>query len=147
MKVLFLKDVAGIGRSGDVKEVSDGHARNFLLPRNLAVPATENVLNKVQKELKEKEEKTARDERKLKELAGRLAKLKFTIKAKASKDHLFAAIKKDQIALAIKEESRIEIDPKLIEIPTPIKTLGPATAKIKISRDFTAVINIVIQAL
>ncbi len=146
MKILLTKDVKGLGRSGDVKEVSDGHARNFLIPKKLGIPATETMVNQVKKEASEKQAKAIRDEQKLQDLIVKLNKAKLILKGKASKDHLFAAIHEQQITEAINQKFGLELDPKYITIPNPIKTLGPATAEIKLTPQHKALINLEIQA-
>ncbi|HYE22652.1 MAG TPA: 50S ribosomal protein L9 [Verrucomicrobiae bacterium] len=147
MRVLLIKDVGGLGRLGEIKEVSDGHARNFLIPRKLAVPATENVVNKVLKENQEKQDKKAREDEKLKELVKKLNKASISIRAKASKDSLFAQIHEKQISELIREKYHIEFEPKLIVIDNPIKTLGRHQIKIKVSQQYQAVINLDVQPL
>lgn len=145
MKVLLLKDVTGIGRSGDIKEVSDGHARNFLIPRRLAQPATSNVVAQVSKEKREHDEKLARDKQKLADLANRLSKTPLVLTGRMGKEHLFAAIKEAEIAKAIKQKHNIEIDPKIIDLDQPIKTLGHHKATIRLTSEYQAVIQLEIQ--
>src|SRR6185436_20304048 len=104
MKVLLTKDVPNLGRSGDVKEVSDGYARNFLIQKHLALPATAEILNKVQKEQAEHQAKITRDHEKFLKLKHKLEHQTITLKAKANKTSLFAAIHADEIAKALAEQ-------------------------------------------
>jgi large subunit ribosomal protein L9 len=145
MKVLLTKDAPGIGRAGDIKEVSDGHARNFLIPRGFGVLATEGLIHKTAKESKEKREKLEREQARMADFAQKLGKLKLILTGKASKDHLFAAIRELDIANELKRQHNIEVDPKLIHLTAPIKTLGPAQAEIKFSPTLKATINIEVK--
>jgi large subunit ribosomal protein L9 len=145
MKVLLTKDAPGIGRAGDIKEVSDGHARNFLIPRGFGVLATEGLVNKTTKESKEKKEKQEREKARMADFAQRIGKLKLILTGKASKDHLFAAIRETEIADALKMQHGIEIDPKTIIIREPIKNLGLTKTEIKFSNDLKATINIEVK--
>jgi large subunit ribosomal protein L9 len=146
MRVLLIKDVPGIGRAGDIKEVSDGHARNFLIPRGLGLPASDSAVKKVQKEKQEKQDKTKREQEKLNNLTKELNKVRLTLTGKAGKEHLFAAIKPEDISRAVYQNYQIELDPKLIIIETPIKTLGHHTASVKITPEHKALINIEVKA-
>src|SRR5258708_6049100 len=101
MKVILTKDVAGLGRSGDIKTVSDGHARNFLIPKHLALPATTEVLARVQKEEAEHQAKVKKDIERFQFLKTKLESKTITIKAPAAKNNLFAAIRENGIAKAI----------------------------------------------
>src|SRR4026209_1785229 len=112
MKVLLSKDIQGLGKAGQVKEVSDGHARNFLFPKHLAMPATTAVLAQVQKEEKEKQEKIKKQEERLLKLKNKLEGKTVVIKAKSSGKNLFASLHKDQIAQALTEKLGVEISPQ-----------------------------------
>ena len=92
MKVLLTKDVSGLGRAGDVKEVSDGHARNFLIPKHLALPATSEILRQVQKEEGEKQAKLAREQERFLAFKKKVEGRAVLLKGKAQGQNLFAAI-------------------------------------------------------
>ena len=123
MKVLLVKDISGLGRAGDIKEVSDGYARNFLMPKHLVLPASEKTLEKVQKEQTEKIEKVKHLKEKAEALKYKLESKTFTIKAKANKNTLFAGIKAKEVVEAVKEKAEVEISPEQVTLPI-IKTLG-----------------------
>ena len=131
MKVILTKDVAGTGRSGQVIEVSDGHARNFLIPRHLALPATVSALARVQKEEQEHQAKVLREQEKFALLKSKLENKTFVVKAKAEKTHLFAAIRKEQIVVAIKNKLDVDIESNQIVIEKPIKSLGLSEVEIR----------------
>jgi large subunit ribosomal protein L9 len=147
MKILLTKDVQGLGRAGDVKEVSDGYARNFLLPRHFGLPATSSVLAKVQKEEQEHQAKVAKQQEVFEQLKQRLVTKTFTIKAKAEKNTLFAAVKESQIAAAIKDKLTLEISPDQIIIKSPIKTLGKHEAEIRFAGNAKTIIQLDVRAL
>ncbi|MEO8065673.1 MAG: 50S ribosomal protein L9 [Candidatus Doudnabacteria bacterium] len=124
MKVILTKDVSGLGRAGDVKEVSDGHARNFLLPKHLVLPATISALGRVQKEESERQDKVKKHEEKLLAAKSKLENKTFIVKGKAEKQHLFAAIHENQIVAAINEKLNLDIESNQIVLEKPIKSLG-----------------------
>jgi large subunit ribosomal protein L9 len=133
MKVIFLHDVPRVGRKHEVKEVNGGYAMNFLLPRKLAVPATEKALADL--EMRKKDiilEREVQDElliRNLEEIKGKVV----TIKAKADeKGHLFSAIHPKAIAEAMKSEHRADINEEFIVLDKPIKQVGEFEVPIKI---------------
>ena len=147
MKVLLSKDVSGLGKAGQVKEVSDGHARNFLFPKHLAMPATTAVLAQVQKEEKEKQEKIKKQEERLLKLKNKLEGKTVVIKAKSSGKNLFASLHQDQIALALTEKLGIEISPQLLTMDKAIKTLGLHVLELKLSELQKVKINVNIEAI
>jgi large subunit ribosomal protein L9 len=142
MKVIFSKDVPGAGRKGQVKEVSDGHARNFLIPRHLALPATSAILAQVQKEEAEREAKVQKLQTQANELKNKLSGKTFVVTGRAEGKRLFAAIHADQIASAISEKLHLAIETKQVIIGQVIKTLGEHTAEIKLSESLHAKVKI-----
>ena len=124
MKVILIKDIANLGEIGDELEVKDGYARNYLIPKEIAIPATKSALRILEEKKKEK----ARLEQKLieeyKELAEKMKDLSCTISVEAGEeDKLFGTVTNDMIADTLKAED-IEIDKRKIVIEEPIKTLG-----------------------
>lgn len=146
MKVILTKDVPGFGRSGDVKEVSDGHARNFLIPKRLALPATTNELTRIHKEQEEKQGKLLKLQERSVEVKKQIENKTFEIRAKASKQKLFAQIHENQIADAINQKLNIQILPQQIIIKQPVKTLGQHTVEIKLTESIHAEAKIQVQA-
>lgn len=133
MKVIFLKDVPRVGKRHEVKEVNDGYALNFLLPRGLAEKATDKAVMSL--ELKQKEVKVQREiqdellQKNLDEIKGKV----ITIKGKANeKGSLFSAIHKKEILEAMKAEHRAEINEDFIILEKPIKELGEFEIPIEI---------------
>lgn len=125
MKIILSQDVSGLGRKYDVKEVRDGYARNFLIARGLAEPATAAKIEaaKIKEKQMEQLKKVDEDilEKNLQELEG----LKLSIEEKANeKGHLFAGIHKEEISKILKEEKHIDIPADMINLEQPIKEIG-----------------------
>ena len=142
MKVILNEDVNGKGKAGDIVEVSDGYARNFLFPKKLAKEANaENVNTANQKKdalnhRKEVEKADAKD------LADKMEGMTVIVKAKTGGgDRLFGAITSKEVAQALKEESGIDIDKKKIVMEN-IKELGKYSAKVKVYADVQTSINV-----
>jgi large subunit ribosomal protein L9 len=133
MKVILLKKVPKVGEKYDVKNVADGHALNFLIPNKLAIVASASEMKRVEI-LKTQEESTSKIKADL--LAKNLASVEqiaVTIKAKANdKGHLFKAIHNDEIASAVKEQSRVEIDPAFIHTEKAVKEVGEHVIEVKV---------------
>ncbi len=125
MKVILLKNVPKIGQKYEVKEVSDGHASNFLIPRGLALVASESALKQVET-LKSNDvtAKKIHEDLLLKNL-GDIAGVTIHMSESANEQgHLFAGIHKEEIIPALKEQTRLEIAPEYIDLEKPIKTTG-----------------------
>ncbi|MBX4187363.1 MAG: 50S ribosomal protein L9 [Candidatus Doudnabacteria bacterium] len=145
MKVILTKDVPSLGRAGDVKEVSDGHARNFLMPRHLALPATTEALSRIEKEGAERQAKYSKDREKFATLKHKIENQTITVRGKANKNSLFAAIHEDQIAKAIKENIGLEVDATQVHLRQPVKTLGIHTVEIRFAKDMVASVRLSVE--
>lgn len=145
MKVILLKDVAKVGKRYDLKEVADGFGRNFLIGRGLALAATPDALQKLAswKSGQEADLKVKNDL-----LTKALADLKnqtLTITVKANDEgHLFAGLRADDLVKAVKEVSKIELDPTWIVLDKPIKLTGQHAITIK-AGDLSGLLNLVIN--
>ena len=133
MRVIFLQDVPRVGKKYDIKEINDGYAMNFLLPRKLATPATEKAVAEL--ELRKKEivvEREVQEDllmKNLEEIKNKVVHLK----AKADeKGHLYSAIHSKTIVEAMKTEHRAEIDPEFIILEKPIKEIGEFEVPIQV---------------
>jgi len=142
MKVIFLQDVKGKGKKGEVKEVSDGYARNFLLAKGLAREATSGNVKEIE-EIKKSEQKRKDDElKKAKELASSLEEMTLTIKSKAGENgRLFGAVTSKQIADELKK-AKVIIDKRKIVLDDPIRTLGVMQIQIKLYPEVTAKLKV-----
>ncbi len=146
MKVILLKDVKAQGKNGDIVEVSDGYARNYLFPNNLAKPATATALNsiKIAKEAEVRRRKIEHDE--AVELCKKLAGLTVTVKIKTGANgKLFGALNTAAVSDALKEMG-IELDKKKIVIAEPIKSLGRYTLTIKPFAEVSGKLNVNVVA-
>jgi len=144
MKVIFLKDVPRVGKKNDLKEVSSGYARNFLLPNNLAKPATDMAIAEVKK-LEAKREKEAGEALKLaQELATKIDGLEIEIKSKSDeKGTLFGSINPAKIVEALKQQG-YQVDKSQIVLASPIKELGEHEVKIDLDHGLETHIKIII---
>lgn len=132
MKIILSQDITGVGRKGEVKNVSDGYARNFLLPNKLGQIATPSAIASAEKLKKQMEQDKDIQKDILEKNIQGLKGLKVQLKAKANeKGHLFSIIHPDEISKILKEEHRLDIPSKFIEIEKPIKELGEHTIKAK----------------
>ncbi|RSL29349.1 50S ribosomal protein L9 [Salibacterium salarium] len=142
MKVIFQQDVKGKGKKGELKDVSEGYARNYLLPNKLAVEATagnvKNLKAKQESDAK-KEQQQLEDAKKFKE---ELENTKVEVKAKAGEGgRLFGAVSTKQIAETLKEMG-MKVDKRKIELDNPIRTLGVTKTPIKIHKEVTATVDV-----
>lgn len=133
MIVILLKDVKGTGKTGDVVNVSDGYARNFLLPRGLAQKGTEGNIRSIEKAKELQEEKFNKEQEEAQALADKIAELQVNIVSKSGEGgRLFGSITSNDIAEALKDQHKIEIDKKKIVLESPIKQMGDFQVKIKL---------------
>jgi len=125
MKVILQKDVKNLGKKGQVVEVAEGYARNFLMPRGLAVEANEGNLRQVEQMKKAEAAKNARELQLAQAVAAQLAGKGITIRAKVGgAGKLFGSITAQEIAEQIKEQFAVDIDKRKIDLKEPIKSLG-----------------------
>ncbi len=128
MKVLLQQDVKGTGAAGDIVNVSDGYARNFLIPRKLAVPADAGNINAANIRKNAAKHRIEVQRRNAKELASGMSDLTVRVYAKAGEGgRLFGSVTGKEIAEALKEQYDISVDKKKIRIPEPIKQTGLVT--------------------
>lgn len=147
MKVVLLADVKGQGKKGDVVEVSDGYARNFLLPKKLAEEATSGVLNNIRGKNESAEFHKQQDISRAKEAAEKLEGSKIVIKGKAGDNgKLFGKITNQNVADAIKYQLHYVIDKRKVVLPDGIKTVGNTTVELKIYPEISANIKVVVEA-
>ena len=142
MKVIFLQDVKGQGKKGEVKEVSEGYARNFLIKQGLAQPATAGNV-KMQEAHKKSEEKRKQEElEEAKKLGAVMAETEITIKAKSGADgRLFGGVSTKQIAEELKKAG-FKVDKRKIMLNDPIRTLGYTNVPIKLHQEVTTTMKV-----
>lgn len=142
MKVIFLQDVKGQGKKGEVKEVSEGYVRNFLLPKGLAKPASDGNLKTLEVQTASEAKKKQKEKEDAQELGKKLEEMKVVVKAKAGEGgRLFGAITSKQIAEALAAQG-IKIDKRKIELEEPIRTLGVTQVPVKLHPDVKAKLNV-----
>ncbi len=143
MKVIYLADVKGSGKKGEVKNVSDGYARNMLIPKGLAVEATPQNMNKLQGQKDSAQHKIDVDTQAAKDAAEKLKGKKVIIKAKAgSNDRLFGSITAANVADAVEQQFGVKVDKKKITLSTDIKNFGSYSAVIKLYNGISETIDI-----
>ncbi|HWQ60871.1 MAG TPA: 50S ribosomal protein L9 [Negativicutes bacterium] len=147
MKVILQQEVKKLGKKGDVLEVSEGYARNYLLPQKLAVAATAGNINAVQQQKDGEAHKAKRmlDEARLH--AAQIAKLKVTVAVKTGEGgKLFGSVTSKDIADALKAQHGVDIDKRKIEIKDALKTLGTFPVTIKLHPEIAAQIEVLVTA-
>ncbi|MGL5507188.1 MAG: 50S ribosomal protein L9 [Paraclostridium sp.] len=138
MKVILLKDVKGTGKKGEVKEVSDGYARNYLLAKKLAVVADNTSMKELNEKNKSQEIKAQKEYEAAVELGKKMEELNVVIYSKAGDGgRLFGSITSKEIAEQIKKQHNIEVDKRKISLDEPIRVLGSRVVDIKIHQKVT----------
>ncbi|MDO4362433.1 MAG: 50S ribosomal protein L9 [Eubacteriales bacterium] len=145
MKVIFNVDVRGQGKKGELKEVSTGYARNYLLPRNLATEATPDNLNAFKLKEKAKAAQIAKEKAQAEEYAKKLGAVQVTVRAKAGANgKLFGAVTSQEISDALKEQFGMDIEKNKIVQAEPIKSYGSYTVKAKLGYEISGSINVLV---
>ena len=139
MKVIFLKDVKGTAKKGEMKEVSDGYARNFLIPKGVAKEATASSINDLNQQKTAESLKKQKEEQDAKDLAEKLKAITVTMYSKAGDGgKLFGSITSKDIAERLNKEYKIDIDKRKILLDDHIKMLGSHTVPVKLHQNVTA---------
>jgi large subunit ribosomal protein L9 len=147
MKVLLRSDVKGIGRRGDVVNVSSGHARNFLLPNDLAIVANSGTIAQAEVMRKSREQQIAADRESARLVAASLSTTVIKIAAKAGNEgRLFGSINAVEIAKAVLDQTGVTIDRKNIQVETPLRQLGEHSVSAEIFTDVVATLKLEIVA-
>ncbi|MFR0733917.1 MAG: 50S ribosomal protein L9 [Oscillospiraceae bacterium] len=145
MKVILLQDVRGKGKKGQMLEVSDGYARNHMLPRKIAMEATADAINTMRMNDKATQERQARERAEAMELAKRMKAMTLTVYAKGGgAGRLFGSVTSQEIADALQSQG-ITLDKRKIVIDEPIKNVGTYTIRCKLGYEITAQLTVQIQ--
>ena len=143
MIVILNKDVKGTGKAGDVVKVSDGYARNMLIPKGLATEATQGNIRHLEIEAERKAEEKAE----AKEMAKKISELSVNIKTKAGEGgKIFGSITSKDISDALKKQHNIDVDKKKIQLSSPIKQTGEVSVEIKLYFEVSAKLTVKIEA-
>ena len=148
MKVILLQDVKGKGKKGQMLEVSDGYARNFMLPKKLAIEATADAINTMRMNDKAAAEKAAKERAEAVAVSKQLREMTLVVKAKGGgAGRLFGSVTNQEIADALKANSGITLDKRKIVISDPIKSVGTYTVQCKLGYEITAPLTVKIEEL
>lgn len=147
MIVILNRDIKGTGKAGDVVNVSDGYARNMLLPKGYATEATEGNIRSLKKQKAIAAEKKAEEKAAAQQTAEKIEKVSVEIKTKAGEGgRIFGSITSKDIADALKAQHNITVDKKKILLDSPIKQTGEMTVEIKLYTDVNAKLKVVVNA-
>ncbi len=146
MKVILLQDVKGKGKKGQMLEVSDGYARNFMLPRKLAIEATADAINTMKMNDKATQERIAREKAEALALSKQLREMTLTVTCKGGGNgRLFGSVTNQEIADALAKNAGIKLDKRKIVISETIKNVGTYTVNCKLGYEITAPLTVKIE--
>jgi len=145
LKVMLIKDIENVGHAGDIKDVADGYGRNFLIPRRLAVLAGRGAEAEARRLRDAVTKREAKERDEAQELADMIDDKTVVVRLKVgAEDKVFGAITNDDIATALRLQHQVEIDRRKIDMKDPLKQLGEHRVPLKLHRDVTANINLII---
>ena len=146
MKVILLQDVKGKGKKGQMIAVSDGNARNFMLPKKLAIEATADAINTMRMNDKATQERIAKEKAEALALSQQLREMTLVVTAKGGgAGRLFGSVTNQEIADALEKKSGIKLDKRKIVISDPIKAVGTYTVNCKLGYEITAPLTVKIE--
>jgi large subunit ribosomal protein L9 len=137
MKIVLIQNVSNLGKAGDIKNVADGYAANFLLPRKLAAPATKENIQKAEQDSRAREQQANDAFSEVKEKARKIQGLKLLIRAKTKEEKLFGSVGAKDIAKSLKEKG-FDVEPGQIKLQDPIKVTGEKEVDIELTQGITA---------
>ena len=143
MKVILLQDIKGVGKKDEVINASDGYARNFLLPKKMGVEANAENMSKLKAKQDSNKYKKSVEKEKAEEIAEKLKHITLKISVKSGENQkIFGSITSKEIAENLKEQYKLEIDKKKIDLKEPIKVLGVRTVSIKLFEGVVATLKV-----
>src|SRR2546421_7693856 len=143
MRVILLQDVDGLGKAGDLKEVANGYARNFLLPRQLAAGATPSLIANRQQRIAAEQRKLEKQAELNRQQSERLSQVTLTFKARVGREgRLYGSITSQDIAAGLRDAEGIVIDRRVIDLPEPIRRVGTFTVPVKIAQKLAPKITV-----
>jgi large subunit ribosomal protein L9 len=147
MEIILREHVEHLGRRGDIVSVADGYARNYLLPRKLALPATEGNKKRVERERKLAEAREADERRAAEAMAERLGAVEIVVARRVGEnDTLYGSVTSADVAASLAEK-QVEIDRRKIQLPEPLKALGEYDVPVKLHRDVTGQVKVKVVKL
>jgi len=148
MKVILLQDVRGKGKKGQMLEVSDGYARNYMLPRKIAIEATADAVNTMRMNDKATQDRIAREKAEAMEVSRKLREMTVVVNAKGGGNgRLFGSVTNQEIADALKAKTGITLDKRKIVITDAIKNVGTYTVTCKLGYEITAPLTVKIEEI
>ena len=148
MKVILLQDVRGKGKKGQMLEVSDGYARNYMLPRKIAIEATADAVNTMRMNDKATQERIAKEKAEAMEVSKKLREMTVVVNAKGGGNgRLFGSVTNQEIADALKAKTGIALDKRKIVISDAIKNVGTYTVTCKLGYEITAPLTVKIEEI
>lgn len=148
MKIVLRSDVANLGRKGDLVEVANGYARNFLLPRGLAMAATRGAVRQAEQMRRAREVRDIRARQGAEATARRLAGQRIEISARAGESgRLFGSVTAADVAAALTASTGVELDRRRIELDEPLKTAGTHEVKVRLHADIEALVTVEVVPL
>lgn len=146
MKLVLTQDVVKLGKVGDVKDVADGYARNFLLPRGLAVEATAGQLKRLQEQREQEKRREEKNRTSLQALATRLEGATVTFSMRVGEGgKLYGSISSKDVGDALEEQAGIEVDRRRVELEEPIRTLGAHKVGVHVASELHPQVTVVVQ--
>ena len=146
MKVVLLQDVKGQGKRDQLIEVSDGYARNFLLPRKLAIEADAKVMNEIRNKEEARQYRVAEEQKAAKALAARLSSVTLKIRCASGADgKLYGAVTAKDVADALEKDTGITVDKRKLTLSEPIRSYGMYTAEVRLYTDIVGNFSIVVH--
>lgn len=147
MRVVLRDDVENVGRKGDLIEVADGFARNYLVPRGLAMKATKGVVQQAEAMRRNREAREAREREAAQAVADQLSGRRFEVRARAGEGgRLFGSVTAAEIVDAVRAQTGVELDRRNAQLPEPLKQLGPAEVPVKLHTDVAVSLDVDIVA-
>ena len=147
MKVILLKDVAGLGQTGEVKDVSEGYARNYLLRQGLVAAATPSALGNLKQHIAAERRKQEKLEAEQQALSGQLANITITFRARAGKGgRLYGSITNADIADAVREQNGLSIDRRSIELAEPLRSIGTYEVTVHVAKGKEPKLTVVVES-
>jgi large subunit ribosomal protein L9 len=148
MKVVFLEEVEGTARTGDVKNVADGFARNFLLPRRLAAPATEHYITIANAKATKEARKQAKLDEDAEKLLPKVDGQEFTVEVRVGEQgKLFGSVTAREIAELVLERTKIEVEHRQVDLKQPLRELGTFEVPVKLTRNVIANVSVTVAPI
>lgn len=146
MKVILMKDLEKIGQKGEIVEVKDGYARNFLLPKEYAVEATNKNLNRLKNKLAAIQKQNEEELQAAQEIANKIESIQVDVKLKVGEGgKTFGSISTKEVADVLKSEFKLDVDRKKLQLENPIKSIGTHAVNVKLHPEVTAELKVVVS--